>query len=409
MLAAQSDVVVRFNGGANAGHTIIVGQQKFAFHLVPSGTARRGKQNVIAAGVAVDPEVLAEEIRGAQAFAGKVRLIVSQRAHVVLPIHKELDAWMEDRRASGEKLGTTKRGIGPVYQDKAQRSGIRVGDFINEAGLESAVRRAEERLRKSAGMPAGAVEDAVERMRRAAAEIRPYVGDAESFLHKANGSGRRILLEGAQGIMLDVDFGTYPFVTSSNCTAGAASALTGLPPHSIKRVVGVAKAYATRVGAGAFPTELPEDEGGAKLREAGGEYGTTTGRPRRCGWLDLVALRYAVRVGGITELAITKLDVLATVAPLKVGVGYSLDGKKVDTVPARAEEFGRCKASLQSVPALPAAHWKALVKSGKGIRGLPAQARSYLKLIERHTGVPVRMVGVGPGREDILLARPPRK
>ncbi len=407
-LAADADVVVRFNGGANAGHTVIAEGKKFAFHLVPSGTVRRDKQNLIAPGVVVDPEVLLREVRAAEELVGKVRLLVSARAHVVLPFHKVLDAYEEDSRGKGAEVGTTRRGIGPAYRDKVARHGLRMGDFVDPKAMPAAVEAAAVRAR---GMlppeRRGEVDPraTVEAMRPLADALRPMVGDTELALWEADDAGEQILLEGAQGALLDVDFGTYPFVTSSNTTAGAASALSALPPRSIERVVGVAKAYTTRVGGGPFPSEIRDERAAEALRQAGAEFGTTTGRPRRCGWLDLVLLRYASRLSGITELALTKLDVLEGMEPLKVCVGYDLDGKELATLPARAADLEACKPVLKEVTPIPKTDWRALAAKGENIRELPKAALAYVKMVEDYAGCPVTMVGVGPDRADIIWRR----
>lgn len=408
--AREADVVVRFNGGANAGHTIVADGRKHAFHLVPSGIARKGKANIIAAGVALDPLVLVQEIKDAKALMGSISLFVSDRAHVVLPFHKLEDELQEDARAEGQKLGTTKRGIGPVYRDKVLRSGLRVGDFIDEPTLRAHVGRL---AREMAGrIPAERREEFSEKavmalLLPAADAIRPFVTDTEAHLWSAQDKGKHILLEGAQAMMLDLDFGTYPYVTSSNCTAGAAAALSGLPPSAITRSVGVVKAYTTRVGEGPFPTELGDAEGGTKLREAGAEFGTTTGRPRRCGWLDLVIVKRAVRLSGITDIALTKLDVLGGFGDLKVGVGYTLDYRKLEFIPARAGDYARCRPVYRQMRAIPAADWAGLVKKGATPEALPEEARDYVKFIEEYCGARVAFVGVGPRREDALIAKAP--
>jgi len=403
-LAERADVIVRFNGGANAGHTVMAGGKKFAFHLVPSGIARKGKLNVIAAGVVVDPEVLVEEVTAARAAFGSVNLVVSERAHVVLPFHKLLDELGEEKRAEGERLGTTKRGIGPVFGDKVARSGLRMADLLHPEALRAHVERA---AREVADLvPPSRKEEfsaptVVRRLQAAAEALRPFIGDAESTLWDAEDAGKQILLEGAQAVMLDLDFGTYPFVTSSSCTAGAAASLSGLPPSAIGRSVGVVKAYTTRVGSGPFPTEL-SDGAGALLREKGSEYGTTTGRPRRCGWLDLVMVRRAVRLSGLTDLAVTKLDVLDGIEPLEVCVGYRLDGQRVDKIPARAADYMRCEPVLKRMRTIPPTDWKRIAREGGTTRALPPEAREYLALIEEHARSPVSWVGVGPSREDMV-------
>jgi adenylosuccinate synthase len=409
-LAASADVVVRYNGGANAGHTVYVGDSKFAFHLVPAGVARKRVSNVIAAGTALDPKVLVEEIENAKRQFGGVRLTISERAHVVLPYHKLLDELQEASRDEGAKIGTTKRGLGPAYQDKAGRSGLRVADLLDPRALEAHVERAAKAFAPM--LPESRREEfsagAVARDLQASADLlRPFVGDAEELLWRAHRRGKRILLEGAHGMMLDLDFGTYPFVTSSSCVAGGA-AISGLPPSAITRSVGVVKAYTTRVGAGPFPTELGDEEGGLRLREAGGEYGTTTGRPRRCGWLDLVIVRRACRLSGITELALTKLDVLQGIEPLMVAVGYTLEGRKVDTVPARATDYARCKPRLRKMKSIPSTDWRKVARAGGRRSNLPREAQDYLRMVEQFCGVPVTIVGVGPRRDDVLIFKPTR-
>ena len=407
-LAGAAEVVARYNGGANAGHTVYALARKFAFHLVPSGVARPGMANVICAGVAVDPDVLISEIQDAEAAFGKVKLLLSERAHVVTPYHKLRDEIEEGRRGAGAKIGTTKRGIGPTYEDKAARTGVRVCDLLDPKVLSEKVSAIAKRTKEEAKGTGVDVPDAkavVKALLKAAKALRPFVGDSETSLWDAHEAGKEILLEGAHGMMLDLDFGTYPFVTSSSCTAGGAAAQSGLPPSAITRSVGVVKAYTTRVGAGPFPTELGDKDGGNRLRETGSEYGTTTGRPRRCGWLDLVIVRRAVRVSGLTDIALTKLDVLAGLEPLKVCVGYKLDGKVTDRVPARASDFARCKPILQGMAPIPTVDFKALPKRRAGFAGLPAEAMAYIKLIERHAGCKVTLVGVGPGREELLVKR----
>jgi adenylosuccinate synthase len=405
-LAEKADVVVRFNGGANAGHTVVTGATKFAFHLVPSGVTRPATLNVIAAGVALDPEVLAEEIEAAKKAFGGVRLLVSERAHVVTPFHKLMDEAREGGRDGSPKLGTTKRGIGPLYEQKAARTGLRVGDLVHGQSLRAHVEREAKRFQhlvpaeRAAEFAPGAV---LGRLEAAAKAVAPYVGDAETALWDAEDHGKSILLEGAQAVMLDIDFGTYPYVTSSSCSAGAAAALSGLPPRAIQRSVGVVKAYTTRVGDGPFPTELLGPEGDA-LRNQGSEFGTTTGRPRRCGWLDLVVVRRAVRLSGLTDIAVTKLDVLAGVKPLKVCVAYELDSKRTESVPARADDYSRCRPVMEEVEPIGSVDWADFVAKRKPWGDLPAAARDYLALIEKRAGCRVSWVGVGPARSDILLA-----
>lgn len=407
-LAADADVVVRFNGGANAGHTIVVEGRKFAIHLVPSGIVRKGTQNLIAPGVVVDPEVLAHEVGEAEKAVGEVKLLVSQRAHVVLPFHKLIDGVEEEQRGAERAVGTTRRGIGPAYRDKAARHGVRMGDFVDPELMPKVVAEsAAQAVRLLPPDRRGEVDAAAlaVSLRPLADKLRPFVGDTEAALWAASDAGESILLEGAQGTMLDLDFGTYPFVTSSNCTAGAACALTALAPRSIERVVGVTKAYTTRVGGGPFPSEITDKAAAERLRKAGDEFGTTTGRPRRVGWLDLVVLNYACRLNGITQIALTKLDILEGIAPLKVCVGYTLDGDPLTTVPARATDLARCQPVFQEVEPIPKTDWRELASKGENIRELPKEALAFVKFVEEAAGCPVTMVGVGPARSDIIWRR----
>jgi len=340
-----SDIVVRYGGGPNAGHTLVVGGQKIVTHLVPSGVVWPGKKCVLGDGMVVDPELLLAEIRELKQ-RGLLKhdsdLLVSSRAHVILPYHKALDSLREQGKGA---LGTTRRGVGPAYEAKIGRRGIRIADLLREERLRELVARNLEEVNPSLvrlGGNAFEVEPIVKAACQAGKELAPYVGDASTFLYRATRSGRNILFEGAQGTLLDVDHGTYPYVTSASTVAGGACCGSGLGPTTIAAVIGVTKAYTTRVGGGPFPTEL-KGELGDRLRSAGGEFGATTGRPRRTGWLDVAALRYAVRVNGLSALALTKLDVLRGITPLKVCVGYRVNGQTLDEMPLDPDDIARAE------------------------------------------------------------------
>ena len=389
--------VVRFQGGANAGHTVETGTERYVLHLVPSGILRENCRCVIGHGVVVDPLALVEEIDGLARAGIEVRdrLFISDRAHMVLPHHRALDAGSEAARAEGEKIGTTGRGIGPAYEDKAARAGLRMGVF-RRPDLE-AVLRAETACRNAGlearGLAPPDAEETVTRLLAAGRRLAPYVVDTLPLLHEARIRGEAMLFEGAQGTMLDIDYGTYPFVTSSNATAGGASTGAGIPPHRIDRVLGVLKAYTTRVGEGPFPTERL-DAVGERLRAAGREFGATTGRPRRCGWLDLVVARHAAMVNGIDGWALTKLDVLDGFPTLRICTAYRLDGAVIDRVPADIAELARVEPIYEDVPG-----WRDPVRAATSFDALPAEARSYVERIEALTGVPVAWLSVGPERD----------
>lgn len=414
LLAADHDAVVRYNGGANAGHTVVVGDQKYALHLVPSGILYPGVMAVVGNGVVVDPEKLLEEIEGLEKRGVSTEsLVVSSRAHVVAPYHKLEDEVRERLLTGGGKggkdgsIGTTKRGIGPCYADKAQRSSaIRVGDLLRPEALreklEIACRFKRTRL---VDIEVGDSLDPAkltERLSAVGEKLRPRVMDTTYLLHDLLGEGKRVLFEGGNATLLDVDHGTYPFVTSSNCTALGISTGTGVPGRRLDRVVGIMKAYSTRVGAGPMPTEL-KDATGDLLRKRGNEYGTTTGRPRRCGWLDLVAVRYAVMVNGVTELALMLFDVLAGFDELQVCTAYDI--KRADGTTERTERFPPDAVELEQVTPV----YETLPGFGEEITGargwddLPAKAREYVEFVEKYLGVPVSIVSVGPGREQTLV------
>jgi adenylosuccinate synthase len=398
LLAERAQIVARYAGGPNAGHTIAVGERTIVLHSVPSGALREGVECVIGPGTVVDPEILRQEIVTVQALGVPLtsRLRVSGSAHVILPAHRVIE-----RDEDLTRLGTTGRGIGQAYRDKAARTGIRVETLCDRHGWEAAVRAHVARVRPTLSpgsrdapeLDPGIVLDQLEPAR---AMIAPLVCDTSVLLHGALTRGAEVLAEGAQGSMLDVDHGTYPFVTSSTATAGGAITGLGIGPRWVRSVVGVTKAYATRVGEGPFPTELPPDESAA-LRESGHEYGATTGRPRRCGWLDLVALRAAVRVNGLDALIVTKLDVLDQLETLRVCTAYRIDGSTVDTAPGSAADLARCEPVYQDVRG-----WRAPTSSCRRAGDLPRAAREYIEMIVSRCGVPVALVSVGAERDATI-------
>jgi len=409
LMAAEADVVARYQGGANAGHTIAWGgengapAQQAVLHLVPSGVFHPGTACVIGGGVVLDPVALLEEIAMVEGmgFSVEGRLFLSHTAHVIMPYHKRLDA---AREGTADAIGTTGRGIGPAYVDKYARSGIRVVDLLDRDTLARKLRAAVEQnntvLRAIYGAETLDVEAIVEEYVALDQRLDPYVKDTAHYLHEALSKGKRVVAEGAQGALLDVDFGTYPFVTSSSPTVGGACTGLGIPPTAIDRVVGIAKAYATRVGHGPFVTEL-EDETGEFLRRVGHEFGATTGRPRRCGWLDLVALRYSARINGFTEVAITKLDVLAGMDEVKVCTHYRIDGRETDRFPADVPSLERAEPVYRSFEG-----WEGSGTDATRFEELPAAAQRYLRFVEQETGVRIGSVSTGPRREETLVLEP---
>ena len=401
-LASKAGLVVRYQGGANAGHTVVVEEEKYVFHLLPSGILYSDKSCLIGNGVVLDPEVLFEEMDGLTARGKKLaRLVVSHGAHIVMPYHKIIDKLAEGARSRGTKIGTTGRGIGPCYADKYERIGIRAEDLVNadilRAKLEIAVSLKNDILTKIYGEKPLDLDEIYERALAWGKRLEPMLGDAFLEIDDAVKSGKNVLFEGAQATLLDIDHGTYPFVTSSSPCAGGACTGAGIGPNRIDRVIGVVKAYCTRVGEGPFPTE---DFGpaGDELREKGGEYGATTGRPRRCGWNDLVADDYAVKVNGIDGLALTKLDVLSELDEIKICVAYETDGKIRRTFPSSCAELAKAKPVYETLPG-----WKRDIGSCRSFEELPEAARNYVRFIEERTGTPVVLIGVGAGREDTIL------
>jgi adenylosuccinate synthase len=405
VLARDADVVVRFQGGANAGHTVVVEGKKHVFHILPSGMLYPGKTCVIGNGLVVDPEQLRNEIAelDPKPDAIGVKLLISCSAHIVMPYHKKLDALAEHARsASGAgPIGTTGRGIGPCYVDKYSRIGIRAEDLVSPKVLEKKLRANVEGknpiLEKIYGAPKLDFNELYELAAEWGKFIAPYLGDSTLEIDRAITSGKSVLFEGAQGTLLDVDHGTYPFVTSSSCVSGGASIGGALGPGRFGRVIGVVKAYCTRVGEGPFPTE---DRGatGDRLRENGAEFGATTGRPRRCGWLDLVALNYAVKVNGMDSIALTKLDVLSGIGNLKVCDAYEIDGKRYAAFPSSATIIENARPLYREMQA-----WDADISGCRRFEDLPEEARSYVRFIEESASVKVSLIGVGPGREDTIL------
>ena len=400
LLAAENDFVVRYQGGHNAGHTVVVGDQKYALQLTPSGVLYGSVTPVIGNGVVVDLPTLFKEIDSLESRGvSTARLKVSSLAHLIFPWHQLIDAAQEAARGDG-KIGTTLKGIGPAMVDKVRRSGIRVGEVLNAGTFEMKLReRAQAALKEvqDAGGEPFDPDDVVAEFVAYAARLAPYVADTVSLLHEAREAGRRILLEGAQATFLDVDHGTYPYVTSSNPVAGGASVGTGLGPRHIDRVVGIAKAYTTRVGFGPFPSEL-NDELGERLVDIGREFGTVTGRRRRTGWCDTVMLRHAARLNSLTEIALTKLDVLDTFDEVKVCVGYTIDGKPVTQYPDTVERLAQVKPEYVTLPG-----WKCSTEGINTWSDLPDSARALVEIIEKQAGVPVTHVGTGPARDAMVV------
>jgi adenylosuccinate synthase len=400
-LSARAAVVARYQGGPNAGHSVQYRDRTIVLHLVPSGVLHAGTRCLIGNGVVVDLEKLREEVEGLEALGVDVRarLGVSPGAHLILPYHRAVEAVVESGAGA---IGTTGRGIGYAYRDKAARIGLRVDDLDDAAGFASAVDRVLARLRiefpEARDLAALSGASLFERLEPHARWLRPMVSDVSAELYGALAAGKDVLLEGAQGTLLDLDHGTYPYVTSSSATAAGAPLGVGLGPRAITRVIGVSKAYATRVGNGPFPSEMPDAEA-ARLREAGEEYGATTGRPRRCGWLDLPALRYAVRVNGLDALVLTKLDVLDRFEEIRVATAYVCDGRRLEHFPASARTLERCAVEWRTFPG-----WKSPTTESRDWSDLPARAREYLEWIEEACGVPITTVSVGRGR-DAEVAR----
>jgi adenylosuccinate synthase len=398
LLTPNFSIVARYQGGHNAGHTVYAGGRKFVLRLLPSGILHDGIICVIGNGVVVDPQALFEEIDelASAGIAAGSRLVVSDKAHLILPYHKELDLLSEARRGE-RKIGTTSRGIGPAYEDKIARRGVRVGDLANPAALAEAVEHnvaARNRLIAGPSMDARQV---LADLGRAWERMRPWVRDVSVFLAAARKEGRAIMFEGAQGTLLDIDHGTYPYVTSSNATIGGVCTGLGVGPRAIDKVLGVAKAYTTRVGEGPLPTELT-GEIGNRLRETGQEFGAVTGRPRRCGWYDAVAVRHACRVNGLDALALTKLDVLDGLTELKVCTAYKCRGVVLDEMPGDLSQLAACEPIYESIQG-----WTAPTRGVREYDALPREARAYIARLEEITGVPAAIVSTGSGRDETIF------
>lgn len=400
LLASEADVVVRFQGGNNAGHTVVNEKGKFALHLIPSGIFNPQAQCIIGTGVVVDPVALWQEMQElSSAGVSMERLVISERAQVVMPYHRLLDA-LEERRRGGRKVGTTLKGIGPAYADKAARAGLQMGDLLDEdylwSRLEPLVAWKNRLLTQVFEEEPLSAEEIFEELRQVARSLAPYIQDTLPLLEEALARGRRILLEGQLGALRDLDWGTYPYVTSSNPTAGGACSGAGLPPAVITQVLGVAKAYTTAVGEGPFPTEL-RDEMGNFLREEGGEYGATTGRPRRCGWFDAVAVRHAARLNGFTGLALTKLDILDHLDTIRIGVAYRYGDQLLDRIPM-TRLMERVEPVYEELEG-----WRTSTVDVRTYEDLPAAAQAYVSRLEELVRVPIKLISVGPERHQIVF------
>jgi len=403
ILAEHSDIVVRYSGGANAGHTVIVGDSRFALHLLPSGSVRPDTTCVITNGVVVDPEVL---IKGIETLSGKgisleSRLLISENAHVVLDYHKREDQLREDSLGKN-KIGTTIRGIGPCYADKVGRSfAVRVGDLRDSERLQPKLHKIVEHKNKLFAALYGAepieADEIFQKCKRYADRLVPFITDTTEFLHKSIAEGKSILFEGAQGSLLDLDHGTFPFVTSSNSSSLGMAAGCGVPTKFVDKFIGVVKAYTTRVGAGPFPAEQDNDTG-QYIRDKGNEYGTTTGRPRRCGWFDAVAVSYGVKIGAIDSIALMHLDTLSGLKELKVCRAYEIDGRETDFFPANVDRLAKARPVYETMPG-----WEEDLTEVSEFQGLPANARDYVRRVEEHVGAPITAVGVGPKRSQTIF------
>ena len=400
VLTSEVDVVARYQGGNNAGHTVIIDDAKYVLHLLPSGMLHEGKQCVIGNGVVIDPTALAAEIDELREKGIEIgdRLLISDRAHIVFPYHGALDASREAACRKENKIGTTKRGIGPAYGDKMSRVGLRIGDLRDPAFPQMLTERMNEVNRVLEAMDAAPLDTTklITGICEAARVIKPFIGDSITFLGEAVRDGKSILFEGAQGTMLDIDFGTYPFVTSSNSTAGGACTGTGVPPNKIDRVLGVIKTYTTRVGEGPFPTELT-DEVGELLAREGNEFGATTGRPRRCGWFDAVVARYSAMINGFDVWAMTKLDVLDKLETIKICVAYECDGERYETVPGNVRILARCTPVYEEMPG-----WQSRTGDITDYADLPQAAKNYVERLVELTGVKLGILSVGAPRKSTL-------
>jgi adenylosuccinate synthase len=400
-LAADADVVVRYNGGNNAGHTVVAGDQTYKLHLIPCGILYPNTTCIIADGQVIDPQVLVAEIDGLEQRGVSAKgLKVSLNAHVIMPYHKLLDG-LEEARKGGKAIGTTNRGIGPVYADKASRIGIRISELIDPkrfaARLSENLKFKNDLLTKIYGVEPLDEAMILAEYQAYADRIRPFAANTNYIVFEATCADKEVLFEGAQGTLLDIDYGTYPYVTSSHVTAGGACLGTGVGPMGIDRVVGIVKAYTTRVGAGVFPTEQ-DNAIGEYIREKGHEYGTTTGRPRRCGWLDSVAVRYAAMANGLSEIAMTLLDVLGGLDTLNICRAYVCDGIEISQIPADWESVTNCTPVYEELPG-----WQEDISGIRRFEDLPVNARNYVNHVEDLTGVPIKIISVGPHRDQTII------
>ena len=405
LLTAKVDLVVRFQGGNNAGHTLVVEGNQFIFHIIPSGILYENKKCLIGNGLVVDPEALLEEIQSLNDSGIKTnpeRLSLSEKAHLIMPYHKAIDLAREAARDKC-KIGTTGRGIGPCYEDKVARTGIRAVDLTEPETLEEKIRTVLPEknfyLTKYLNSEPLDIESILEKYLLMAKKLEPFITDISLELEEALKAGKSVLFEGAQGTHLDVDHGTYPFVTSSNPVAGSACTGTGIGPNRLNHIAGIVKAYTTRVGAGPFTTEL-NDETGDYIQKKGKEFGATTGRRRRCGWLDLIIVRDSARLNGLSSLAITKLDVLTGLEKIKVCVGYEIEGKRIGHRPASLKKMTQCTPVYEEMPG-----WQQDISQVRQLAQLPSEARVYLECIEKFTCVPISIVSVGPGREETIMVQ----
>ncbi len=402
-----ADDVVRYQGGNNAGHTLVVNNEKIILHLIPSGILHPGKRCIIGNGVVLDPEVFIGEVNNLKTRGRLVddrSLLLSESLHIIMPYHKRMDIARE-AKSGDKKIGTTGRGIGPCYEDKIARRGIRLMDLLDVERFALKLREyLEEKnfmLENFLGERPFTFEEIFDQYTGYAEILRKYAADTATVLHRDIKNGKRILFEGAQGTMLDIDYGTYPYVTSSSTCAGGACTGSGVSPRDIHEIIGISKAYVTRVGSGPFPTEL-ENENGEKLRNAGREFGSTTGRPRRCGWFDAPVVKYAVRVNGLTGIALTKLDVLSGFEKIKICTGYEYRGKIVEELPASLEIFTSCQPIYEEMPG-----WPSDISGAKKLSDLPEQARNYIKRLEELIDCPIVLVSLGARREDTLMLKNP--
>jgi adenylosuccinate synthase len=400
-LAGRADMVVRGQGGSNAGHTVVIGDKKYALHLIPSGILNKNAVNVIGNGVVFDPEGFFEEIENLEKDGIDTRnIFISDRAHIVFPYHKLLDELYEADRGKDD-IGTTKKGIGPCYMDKIERSGIRTCDMLDETAfrekLSARIDRKNEIIVKLFNGKPVDKEEVVKTYLEYAERLKPYIRDTGVMIYESLKQGEKVLFEGAQGSLLDVDLGTYPYVTSSHPTSGGFTTGSGIGAGSIQDVLGITKAYTTRVGKGPFVTE-EDNETGNKIRELGHEYGATTGRPRRCGWFDAVVVKYSARINGMTGLSLMLLDVLDGFDTIKLCYQYDFNGEKIEHFPARLETVAECKPVYRELPG-----WKCDISGCRTYEELPEAAKAYIRAIEEATGVPVQIVSVGPKREQTII------